>query len=102
MAPTTYYVQTDEVGDWIEGYTVWGSDGSRSRCDTFDEVERLTTGQWYWLSLEDALVHHTREPLPNEKPVVRAEFWDHQTDRHQKADIVLGDLAPWYRPLSLV
>lgn len=94
-----YYVQTEEVGDWVESYTVWGSDGSRSSCETLDEVNKVTGGEWAWLSLDDALVHFTRQD--GGTVAVKAEFWDHGSSTHRKTKVLLDSSAPWYRPLAI-
>ena len=97
----TYYVQTDEIGDWVESYTVWGSDGSRHICNTLEEVEKLTKSDWCWVSLDDAKVHWTRQNSWRGSTTVKARFWDPDSHKHTVTEMTLRGKHPWYRPLCL-
>lgn len=84
------------MGDWIEGFTVWGSDGSRSQCDTLEEVDKVTGGEWAWLSLEEAIVHMSR--LPNLQQEHTVKYCDGSSGFCVIGKVPVGE-TPYYRPL---
>jgi hypothetical protein len=94
----SYYVQTDEIGDWVESYTVWGYDGSRTICNTLEDVEKVTGDDWCWVSLDDAVVHWTRQASWKGTTTVEAKFWDSHAHKHSVKKVTLRGSTPWYRP----